>query len=308
MAKGPQPAIAASKLPALLRSLRQGDVISLGAVSLVGQGPSEALRDVPAPVASGPGELWSVTVESDVGWYVIVSQDCDIVRDVADEPCLLVSPLKYVSAERWSQLRHGPYSPMEFPYPEDKIGPTADGAKPVVDARFFTSVDKNALLEGSVATLRPLTGPQQERFQSWLGRRFARLAHDYDVEECVLRPAAAALLGYLKTAQKAQADGKAPTASGQVMLAAEEWFVGGTDKLISLHVITSTASVAATGTTVEVLESGRSFIEGKLRAKLPAGKGYGLSLNLWTLDAMPASTYRDLAEWTFEPPGDPLDV
>ena len=57
-----------------------------------------------------------------------------------------------------------------------------------------------------------------------------------------------------------------------------------------------------------VLESGRSFIEGKLRAKLPAGKGYSLSLNLWTLDAMPASTYRDLAEWTFEVSGDPLDI
>ena len=67
------------RLEQLLRTLRQGDLISLGAVTLVGAGPSAAVSAADAEVDDDA--LWSVTVESDAGWYVVVSQDCDIVRD-----------------------------------------------------------------------------------------------------------------------------------------------------------------------------------------------------------------------------------
>lgn len=94
------------------------------------------------------------------------------------------------------------------------------------------------------------------------------------------------------------------------MLCVEEWLVGGSEKLISLNAVTSHASMAAVGLPKDapevVLESGRAFIEKQLRAKLPAGEGYGLELAIWTLDALPASRYRDMAPWTFDTAVDAL--
>jgi hypothetical protein len=258
-------------------------------------------------------DLWSVTVEPAIGWYAIISQDCDIVRDVGDEPCLQVCPLGYVTEERWSDLRHGPYSPREFPYPDEEMAPLPAGKKLVLDARFVTSVDKTTLLHPSVQALRPLTAPQKERLAAWIGRRFARHAHADEINDNVLRPAAAVLLGYLRAARRARDEAEDPAASGKFMLAAEEWFVGGTGKWVVLCMVTSRASIEQAGVARaseldvgELLEPGRSFVEKELRAKLPAGKGYGLALEVWSLGAMPASKYRDLAVWAFETEVDPL--
>jgi hypothetical protein len=47
-------------------------------------------------------------------------------------------------------------------------------------------------------------------------------------------------------------------------------------------------------------------VEQRLASRLPADRGYVCALEVWTLDALPASRYRDLAPWVFEDPGDPL--
>jgi hypothetical protein len=279
--------------------------VSLGAVNVVGQGPTELLKGATPDRVPEDG-LWSVTIESDVGWYVILSQDCDIVRDKVDDPCLLVCPLTCVSDQRWMALRHGPYSPREFPFPDAKIAGQGNDGKPVANLRFVTSVDKEALLDDSVKTLRPLSAPQRDRFQAWAGRRFMRAAFDDALNEDVLAPSATVLLGYLSKARADLEGGRTPNASGIFMCCAEEWMVGGTDRLVSLNAITTEAAMASVGATREVVESGRAFVEGKLRAKLPAGKGYGLELVLWTLDSMPASRYRDLAPWVIESAEDRL--
>jgi hypothetical protein len=300
----------ASKLQALLASLRQGDLISLGAVTLVGRGASPVLVD--AGVEAEADEVWSLTVESDAGWYVVLSQDCDIVRGREDEPCLLVSPVKYVPEERWLVLRHGPSSPREFPYPADKL-PDRPGQRPVADLRFVTSVDKAALLHESVDTLRPLSGRQRERFAAWIGRRFTRAAHDDLVVEDVLGPAGAFIRDIIGKARKAITSGKNPTASGRFALAVDEWHIGGSDKLVQFHAIVTAASLRAAGLANDAgdidetaLEAGRTWIEQRIAARLPADRGYVCALEAWTLDALPASRYRELAPWVFEDPGDPL--
>lgn len=146
------------RLRPLLAELRQGDVISPGAVSLVGRGPT-AVTEL-ASEAVAPDELWAVTVESGVGWYVIMSGSCDIEREPDIEPCLAISPVDLVSRERYQQLRRGSYSPREFPLPVDKLAQATDNDPedffPVVNARFITSLDKMALLAAEVQTLRPL--------------------------------------------------------------------------------------------------------------------------------------------------------
>ncbi|MEW6476606.1 MAG: hypothetical protein AB1679_30465 [Actinomycetota bacterium] len=300
----------ASKLRALLASLRQGDVISLGAVTLVGRGSSPVLAD--AGVEAEADEVWSLTVESDAGWYVLLSQDCDIVRGREDEPCLLVSPIKYVSEERWLALRHGPSSPREFPYPPDKL-PDRPGQRPVADLRFVTSVDKAALLHESVESLRPLSGRQRERFAAWVGRRFTRAAHDDLVVEDVLGPAGALIRDVIGKARKALASGKNTAASGRFALAVDEWHVGGSDKLVQFHAIVTAASLRAAGLANDsgevddsTLETGRAWIEQRLASRLPPDRGYVCALEVWTLDALPTSRYREFAPWAFENPGDPL--
>jgi hypothetical protein len=300
----------ASKLQALLASLRQGDLISLGAVTLVGRGASPVLVD--AGVEAETDEVWSLTVEIDAGWYVVLSQDCDIVRGREDEPCLLVGPLKYVPEERWLALRHGPSSPREFPYPPDKL-PDRPGQRPVADLRFVTSVDKAALLHESVDSLRPLSGRQRERFAAWVGRRYTRAAHDDLVVEDVLAPAGAFIRDIIGKARKAIASGKNPTTSGRFALAVDEWHVDGTDNLVQFHTIVTAASLRAAGLANDAgeideaaLEAGRAWIEQRLATRLPADRGYACALEVWTLDALPASRYRELTPWVFEDPGDPL--
>jgi hypothetical protein len=293
-----------------LRVLRQGDLISLGAVSIVGRGPSSLLTA--AGASSSEDVLWSVTADSDIGWYVVLSQDCDIVRDLQSEPCLLVCPLRWADTERWSTLRHGPYSPREFPFPADKVKPPA-GKAPVADIRVVTSIDKQALLSDQVATLQPLSAPQRERFAEWLGRRFARAPHDDLVTEHVLDPAARLISTVARRAVADGVAGKNPSASGRLCLAVDEWFVGGNDKLIELVAMTSVASLdkvhlvdADATIDVKAIESSRAWLENKLGTVVPAGSGYVIQLDVVTPDQITAGEFRTLAPWVFDNPGDPL--
>lgn len=297
------------KLANLLSTLEQGDLVSMGAVSIVGYGRSE----LGTAVGNDDEQegLWSITVEPEVGWYVVLSQDCDIVRHYDDEPCLLVCPLKFVGEARWNALRHGPYSPREFPFTGERLN-LGGGGFVVADLRYVTSLDKQALLEDNVRTLRPLSPPQKERFQAWVGSRFWRAPISDAVNEDVLAPVAQCLLGILANAKSDLEAGRNPPASGQLMLAAGEWMVGGSERLVKIVMFTSEALMreaklpADSGDAAALMESGRDFVEKKLRRCLPSGKGYAITLETYTLDAMSVQTYRDYAPWTYDSPGDPL--
>jgi hypothetical protein len=295
------------RLGQLLRTLRQGDLVSLGAVTLVGAGPAAALDAAAAEV--GADTLWSITVESEAGWYVVLSQDCDIVREPDEEPCIVVCPLVYVPEGRWRQLRSGPYSPRHFPFPDDKGLRPDDERWPAASLLYVSSVDKTALLHGNVRQLSPLTGPQRAQFGRWVARRYGRPAHDDLVERDVLSKAGARIRALAKSYTSADS----PTDVMRLVAAVEEWYVEATDRHVKLHAVLTEGSANAAGLWNDKasdwhhqrIEQAAAQLQKDLAKRLPANSGYALAVNTTTLDTVPASQYVSWAVWTLEG-SDPL--
>lgn len=295
-----------TRLEQRLRILRQGDLISLGAVTLVGAGPAAAVRATDTEVTDDT--LWSVTVESDAGWYVVVSQDCDVVRHPDEEPCIVVCPLVHVPAERWRQLRSGPYSPRQFPFPDDEGLRSGDGW-PVASLLYMSSVDKTALLHDNVRQLSPLTGPQRARFGRWVARRYGRPAHDDLVERDVLSLAGARIRQLARSSTRADS----PTDVMRLVAATEEWYVEATDGNVKLHAILTEGSANVAGLWDNAAADWHHQRIGKaatqlrkdLAKRLPPTSGYALAVNPTTLDRIPASQFLSWSVWTLEG-SDPL--
>ena len=310
----PDPALARAAVAKVLGSICQGDLLSLGAVTLVGVGSSAAWESTAqheggsAPPPSG--QLWSLTIESDVGWYVVITQDCDIVRAPDDEPCLVVCPLRYVSPAHWQRLRSGPGSPREFPFPEGHIAPAADGGRPIADLRFVTSVDKTALLHPSVYWRQALSGPQRSTFRRWVGARYARVPHPDVLERDVLPKAARVVR---KLAGRFEAGDKADP-EVRLVGAADRWYLGGNDKRVLFIPMLSEARARAAGLWDATagnfdggdLSAGATRLSRKLRAGLPAGGGYTCAVEPVTLHGASAADLMEWAEWAVEAPIDPL--
>jgi hypothetical protein len=75
-----------------LSTISQGDVISLGAVNIVGVGHSAAWNSTAqheglAEIEPGE-EVWSLSIESDVGWYVDRALSSRMPRQVRSIPGL----------------------------------------------------------------------------------------------------------------------------------------------------------------------------------------------------------------------------
>ena len=51
-----------------LDQLRQGDLINLGATSVVGQGPSPTLKFADPQAMADADQPWSLTLVTDLGW------------------------------------------------------------------------------------------------------------------------------------------------------------------------------------------------------------------------------------------------
>lgn len=291
------------RLEQLLRTLRQGDLISLGAVSVVGVGHSAAAAA--ADVDISDDALWSITVDSEAGWYVVISQDCDIVRSVDEEPCVVVCPLVYVPQARWRQLRAGPYSPRQFPFPDDKGLRPDDDRWPAASLLYVTSVDKTALLHDSVRQLALLTGPQRAQFGRWVARRYGRPAHDDLVERDVLSSAGARIRSLAKSFAKAASR----TDTMRLVAATEEWYVEASDRNVKLHAVVTEASANAAGLWEndegtwhhQRIAAAAGRLRDDLAKRLPVGSGYALTVNVTSLDRVPASQYvSSWAAWTLE--------
>lgn len=308
----------------ILAGLAQGDLISVGAVSVVGRGPTAALDEAmheAARPADGElpavDELWSLTLESEIGWYVVLSGPCDIVRDPATEPCLVVCPVSLVDNDRYRDLRHGGYSPREFPLPDAKLR-AACGVKageafnPVADQRYVAVVDKTALASPDVRTLRPLTGPQQGRLAAWAGRRYSRPTHPDDVEEHVLKRATTVI------ARLAREGGKLPagkrTLEQKLVASTETWLIGSAEKSVSFRPVLTESSAKAAGLfnsrEAEFSEAEIKAGARKLKSLLAAsitGDGFQISVAPVSWDGLTAADYLTLAEWYWEDDPDPLD-
>lgn len=297
------------QLESYLSNIRQGDLISLGAVNLVGVGSSEAWNSTAEHegTSSKPEGLWSLTIESDAGWYAIITQDCDIARHPSIEPCLVVCPVRFVTDEDWMKLRSGPGSPRTFPFP-DESRISREGMKPIADLRFVTSIDKTALLHDSVDVAHPLTGPQRTNFARWVGARYARMPHSDELERNVLPKAEAVIR---KLASKfAKGDKGDPAA--RLVASTDAWYIDGNDLRITFIAITSEAS-AKRGSfwkdnafDAKQIDAAVKSLENKIRAGLPDNSGYSCQVELQTLHSVSAAEFRSWSEWVVEKQPDPL--
>jgi hypothetical protein len=296
----------------VVSDVQQGDLISLGAVTLVGKGATQAWKSTAEFKEGQPpsGEdLWSLTIESESGWYVIISQDCDIERTPDIEPALVVCPIKYVTEDEWKMLRSGPTSPREFPFPDGKRLPIKEGYAPVADLRFVTSVDKTALSDGSVKFLRPLSSPQRKRFSDWVGARYSREAHSNELEENVL-PRVARLLGKMVTS-----DASTRTDPAYRLLdAAEGWYIGGNNKGVIFYVFTSEAAAIKAGLWDKIesdfdratAKSAAKRLANMMRGCLKPDSGYAINVEVTTTSGIKLAEFLELSEWVIESPVDPL--
>lgn len=296
------------RVETILRTISQGDVISLGAVNIVGVGASAAWHSTAEhegkPELEPGEEVWSLSIESDVGWYVVITQDCDIVRDPLVEPCLVVCPVKYVSRAEWQKYTSGPRSPRFFPFPDSTRFPAIDGMLPVADLRFLTSVDKTALLHGSVKVLRPLSSPQRSSFGRWVGARFARVPHPDNLQRDVL-PKAATIIRKLAEQYSA---GKTSDPEVRLVGAAENWYLGGNDKRVVFIPMISEATAKACGLWINTesvfddatIKTATRRLASKIRAALPPNSGYACNVEVATLHGTTAADLLEWSEWILE--------
>ena len=288
-----------------LDQLRQGDLINLGATSVVGQGPSPTLKFADPQAMADADQPWSLTLVTDLGWYVVLSQDCDIARSPEVEPCIVVCPLEAMPIIEWQSLRSGPYSAREFPFPEHAHISLPGGTAGVANARFVTSVEKQALLAPAYRRAEPLTAPLRLRFREWVGRRFAKAPHPDHVDAHVLQPCGHRI-SRLAKAGRAQVDGR--SRSQMLVLTADDWYIGPGEQLIPLQLVITAASAQTVGLcdetstnfTLPAIEAARKELQSDLNRRIIPGLDYALTVGVHTLDRLAAETYRSWTPWTWD--------
>ena len=210
----------------------QGDALSGLAWVVAGIGPasSPTIAGVECPTV-GDTDAWAVTSNSETGWYVLLSQDCDIVRDAATEPTVLIAPLVYVSEQEWQDLSRNGYSARRYAYPGSKFSGLPEGKQVAVDLAWTTSILKGSLQAAQVYAVRPLTGPNKATFSEWLSARTGRVPFPDDVVANALDPCYQVRNSLLTKFIKKGA-GQAPLEARGVG-AVERWFVHRDGKLVT---------------------------------------------------------------------------
>ncbi|HET9102412.1 MAG TPA: hypothetical protein VFN55_03595 [Solirubrobacteraceae bacterium] len=160
----------------LAADLEQGDLVALGVL--------------PVLVADENGAAVHTHVLQNP--CVVVTQTCDLVREIGTEPYIQVAGIRDLPAPQWQSLRTGQFSARLYALPAG----TADLACPAVDIRIIASVDKQVLIDDRLALAKPaFTEGQRQQLGAWLGRRLARVAFDDALEDNVLRPLRVNLAG-----------------------------------------------------------------------------------------------------------------
>lgn len=177
----------AAELEALLKSLRQGDVIRLESMPTL-LAPDYTLY--PEEVEGAPRDEAMVVsaLESPTGLGVVVSQDCDLAKKPSAEAWVTVAPLLEVEPVTYERGLHG-RSARYFSYPG-----LEGHSNLAVDAGMITTVEKTALLSPRIARQPcPLSGPRREELRQWLGRRLGRYGFPDEIQKQVVDRIAAAL-------------------------------------------------------------------------------------------------------------------
>jgi hypothetical protein len=178
------PEVDREALDGLLASLAQGDVLDVGKIVVLWSPDSPSH---PAEVADVQHDEPVMTRETHLstGLSVIVSQDCDLARDPAIEPYVVLAPLTAVDERVYAEAERG-MSARYFAYPD--FEGHADHHL-VLDARVIQSLEKLALLSPHIERrVCPLSEPRKARLREWLGQRFGRTAFPDEIVRQVIDP------------------------------------------------------------------------------------------------------------------------
>ena len=284
----------------------QGDALSGLTLAIAGVGPAS----VPNPTGVkwvdrvGPSDAWSVAVESETGWYVLLSQDCDIIRDEAHEPTVQIAPLILADQANWNDLFRNGYSSRRWAYPGDKFDLPEDQAL-VVDLAWTTSVLKGSLVTNAVQAVRALTGPGKAQFSEWLGCRTGRVPFPDDVVSKVLDPCYAVRSKLSRDFDKAKSPGSA-SEPARAVAAVERWFVNRDGMLVTfLGQVTGPRLVKAgffnartNDLDLELLARAEARLQTEVLKKIvsvDAYSGYQVKLVLLDLALMSAAQFQRFA-------------
>lgn len=278
--------------------LAQGDLLSGLAAAVTGLGAPPPLPEPqPDEPADHADELWTITFVAPTGWYAICSHDCDLVRDVEDEPTVTLAPVVWLPRGRWKLAQADSYSSRFFALPDTLDDAPADHA-PAVDLAWTTSVAKGSLDDPRVSICHPFTGPQRRQFASWLGWRAARASFPDDVVESVLDPAFHVRSRLLKRHLKAAATGQQAPVEARAVGACVAWYARYHEPNVALlgrvtpESITTAGLVNADGTVdVGTLEKGRVKLEAEIRKRMQhvaPNSSFGVSVSLRSFDQLRA--------------------
>lgn len=282
---------------------QQGDALSGLTLAIGGVGPAtgEHLPQAAWPTGVLDSDAWVAAISSETGWYVLLTQDCDIVREPAREPTVLLAPLVLVDEGDWNDLSRNGYSPRRYAYPCGKFSGVPAGKALIVDLAWTTSVLKGSLGASSVQAVRPLTGPNKRSFSEWLAARAGRAPFPDDVVSAVLDPCYDVRKRLSARYDKATASGSTAPAEARAVAAAERWFAHLDGRLVTILGQVSGRSLATANFVGEdgaVLTADLARAETKLQSEVikrmnlvGARSGYQIRIKLVDLAVLPASQF-----------------
>jgi hypothetical protein len=170
----------------IARSLWQGDLLATG-VAVVLEAPESSLQEGVEDLEPVDGDgLWAPAALSIAsGWTAIITQTCDVVRDIEQVAHLQLMPIVELSEEEWKGALNGRRGTL-FSLPPTNGLPIAF---PAIDCAISFPVSKAALAHERVQTLNtPLDPASRVLLSSWLMRRVGRYAFPDELEKHVLGP------------------------------------------------------------------------------------------------------------------------
>ncbi|MCB1257301.1 MAG: hypothetical protein KDB26_09365 [Microthrixaceae bacterium] len=284
---------------------KQGDALSglTQAVAGVGVAVAPELPGARWPTEPGEADAWAVAVDAATNWYVLLSQDCDIV-DAGDEPTVLIAPLVLVPVQEWQVLHRNGYSARRFAYPHDKFI-LPEGFMPVVDLAWVTTVLKGSLTAEVVRCVRPFTGPNRAHFGEWLATRFGRVPFSTEVVENVLDHFDYVRVRLTKSFVKASQSGGTASMEARAVGAVVRWYSRVDGPRVHVLGELTRQSLLAAGfinddneLDIEGLAKAQERLSAAVTKRINAKSahgGYEARVTLADLELVPASQFREFA-------------
>jgi hypothetical protein len=162
--------------------LRQGDVVHVHPYSMLGAPEATLLDDTRDAGEVAEFRITSVERRMPSGMWAVITQTCDIRRDLDDEPFLQLAPLVELGLETWQRAGDG-RSIRHLAYPER----VEDQDHPVLDIRIVQTIERTALVAQGVNPIDlGLTPGFRDALSVWLATRYARHAFPDQLEDSAL--------------------------------------------------------------------------------------------------------------------------